>query len=221
MTSCPGILCSLSAAANCWWSSLSWLLHLGVSPCCSPAVCLALVILNRQEEHFIPLHGTCTVYIIYGFKVASRSSVIFLDHTVGSYSLLWCTNIWNLLMLWPRVLKNPLLQLGVSKYEMVLSRADARRGSKVSENILAYLHFKRVQNQLLWGELERKLIQNKTEKLTFKLEFVWAVTTASHPLRAQGSSKLSGWNWFLNQEVKKGGFREQSKECLFRGVLHL
>lgn len=38
MTSCPGILCSLSAAANCWWSSLSWLLHLGVSPCCSPAV---------------------------------------------------------------------------------------------------------------------------------------------------------------------------------------
>lgn len=94
---------------------------------------------------------------------------------------------------------------------MVLSRADARRGSKVSENILAYLHFKRVQNQLLWGELERKLIQNKTEKLTFKLEFVWAVTTASHPLRAQGSSKLSGWNWFLNQEVKRGALENNLK----------
>lgn len=44
--------------------------------------------------------------------------------------------------------------------------------SNVSENILSYFHFKRVQNQLYVGRTKRKSIQNKkeTEKLTFKAE---------------------------------------------------
>lgn len=65
----------------------------------------------------------------------------------------------------------------------MLSRADARRGSKVYENILAYLHFK---INYVWDELKRKLMQNKmeTEKLTFKPEFDGAVTIDRHPLHA-------------------------------------
>lgn len=56
---------------------------------------------------------------------------------------------------------------------MVLSRADTRHGSIVSENILIFIssEFKIYH---VWDELKRKLIQNKIEKekLTFKLELV-------------------------------------------------
>lgn len=73
----------------------------------------------------------------------------------------------------------------------MLARAGARRGSKVHENILAYLHF---NTSHLWGELEGRLIQNRmeTEKLTFQAEFDGSAAADRHPLHAQGRNFQPG-----------------------------
>lgn len=65
--------------------------------------------------------------------------------------------------------------------------------SNVSENILSYFHFKRVQNQRYVGRTKRKSIQNKkeTEKLTFKAEIALMChhqlfyPLGNHPLQVQ------------------------------------
>lgn len=122
---------------------------------------------------FISLHVTCSVYITYGLKATGRWSVIFLDCTLGSYPLSWCTNSWKFSMLWPKI-KNPFNNLQFQNKKWCFSEQMLGMPPMYLKRFFFVFIASVFKISCMWEELKRKLIQNKkeTERLTFKTEFV-------------------------------------------------